>query len=711
MNSELSILQDINNMTPLNAALTYASLGWPVFPCNGKIPLVSGGFKSASKNPEQIKQWWTRTPEANIGLPTGQISGLVALDVDLKHDGFKSLDGFANADSIFTLSAQTGGGGRHFFFRHTGQHIATNAGKLAPGLDIRGDGGYVIVSPSRHDSGKKYQWLNDHSVSVIPTWMGTNQELETPNKIQSQSNKSGVRNPLIHEGTRNNELAKYAGKLRREGHSLDFVLEALRDKNSACCNPPLYEDEVRRIAESICSYEPDPFASARVSESDKTLALTDIGNGQRLVSRFGHEIRYIPQIDKWTVYETGKWKLEDKMQVTTMAKAVAKEILVEAYNSSPKLAQEVSLWATKSQDERRVAAMIKMARSEPEVCTTLDGFDLGLYDLNLLNGTLDLRTGKLRPHNPADLITKQTPIFFDKTADCPKWKKFIHEVMLGNVELVQYLQKVMGYSLTGITTEQVFFIFHGNGSNGKSVFLEIMSELAGEYGQTTDFSTFLAQTKQGPRDDLACLDGKRFVSGSEIGFGKHLDETVVKQVTGNDKISARHLYGRYFTFTPRFKLFLATNHKPRIRGDENGMWRRVRIIPWEATFRADQVNPNLLDELREELAGILNWAIEGCLKWQSEGLGLPAKVKEAIEEYRQESDHVTQFVTDSCMKDDNTKIAASELFRAYVEWCEESSVDPMSQTSFGTRMTGLGFEKKKVGTYYRMGIRLKTSWE
>jgi putative DNA primase/helicase len=270
--------------------------------------------------------------------------------------------------------------------------------------------------------------------------------------------------------------------------------------------------------------------------------------------------------------------------------------------------------------------------------------------------------------------------------------------MVGDTEMVDYLQRVVGYILTGKMTEQCFFLFYGCGANGKSVFIDLVEYLLGEYSQSVDFTTFMDLNRGGaPRNDLAALVGKRLVVAPEGKEGTSLDEGVIKQFTGGDTISVRFLHQEFFQFKPVGKVLLATNHKPAIRGTDEGVWRRMRLIPFLAEFKDERRDPFLTEKLRAEAPAILRWAMEGTQLWLKQGLGMPKAVKEATMEYRSSMDVMQTFLDECCTLQAEAKIGSQPLYDEYLRWCHTVGIRiPMKQATFNMRLKDRGFLQKKT---------------
>jgi putative DNA primase/helicase len=361
--------------------------------------------------------------------------------------------------------------------------------------------------------------------------------------------------------------------------------------------------------------------------------------------------------------------------------------------------------ALRSEGGSRLQAMITLAQSEPGIAIQPQDLDADPWKLNVPNGTLDLSTGELLSHSRNDLITKLVPVTYDKDATCPRWCAFLARIFSGDAELIRFVQRALGYSLTGSTKEQVLFLLYGTGANGKSTLLEIFRCLLGDYARTSDFGTFLQKRASGVPNDIARLAGARLVTAQEAENGARLSEVLIKQMTGGDTVQARFLYAEHFEFSPRFKLFLAANHKPEIRGTDHAIWRRIKLIPFAVTIPEREQDKDLAEKLKGELPGILAWAVRGCLEWQRDGLGSPTAVNAATGEYRVESDILASFLAECCVEGSTNTASASDLYKAFKEWAERNGEQTVSQTSFGTQLRERGFEKtKKSGLIFWNGL-------
>jgi putative DNA primase/helicase len=712
-----------------DAALSYARRGWRVFPLHnpvnsgcscgksgcdkvGKHPRTPHGLNDGTTDAAQIRRWWRQWPDANIGTVTGAVSGFVVLDVDPRHGGDPSLEDLTAKHGSLpdTTESLTGGGGRHLLFAHPGTPIHNDAGKkLGAGLDIRGDGGYVVVPPSRHASGQFYEWEasshpNDVPLAPMPAWLVDRlREHRTTAPVNGQPSVDGA---PIADGQRNVTLTSLAGSMRRRAMTADEIHAALAVVNLQRCQPPLPDDVVRRIAASVSRYIPAN------SQTVEAVPLSDQFNAEALVAEHGADLRYCFPWGKWLVWTPPRWQVDHTGAVMRRAKQAVKglartiETLEDTATIKAYLAHiKSSLAATK------LKAMLELATAEPGVPVLPDELDRDPWALNVQNGTLDLRNGALRPHECDALLTKLAPVAYNPEAACPRWEQFLLEIFQDDQELVRFIQRAVGYSLTGDTRERALFICYGLGRNGKSTFIETLAEMLGDYAQRTPTRTIME--KRNPDqipNDVAALKGMRFVHASESGEGQRLDEEFIKDATGRDTLAAQFLHGEWFNFQSQFKLWLRTNHKPVIRGTDPAIWDRPRLIPFLARFSGTQEDRTLATTLRGELSGILRWAVKGCLSWQIKGLGSAKAVEQATSAYRREMDVIGDFLMDCCTSLREASVASKALTTAYIQWCEQNGEKPLTSKALAARLRERGYEPGQGTSGVRLwrGIGLTT---
>jgi putative DNA primase/helicase len=520
-------------------------------------------------------------------------------------------------------------------------------------------------------------------IAVIPEWFVKLASASSQNKkIGSSLNNNET--AQIPAGTRNTTLTQSAGALRRFGSSVDEIDNMLQLINTNRCNPPLLASEVTRIAKSITRYKPET-----------ELTFTDTDNANRLVEYAGDKIRYCPETKSWWLWNGKYWEVDKSFKMLTFATQTIRNLLaniesVEDKNLRKKSKKELHACLQKG----RLTAMVDLAKKDR--CISIEKFDLKRMLLNISNGIIDLRNGQLMPHDSIYLNKSFANVAYCPSEQCPRWLNFLSQVMKGDQSLITYLKKVFGYCLTGQTSEQVMFFFCGRGANGKSTLISVLQKLTGTYSCQINADTLLVKNTRGIRNDLARLGTARVACASEADFGEQLSESTIKQITGGDTIVARFLFKEYFEFMPQFKIILAVNHKPKIRGTDHAIWRRIRLIPFEVTIPDEERNPNLLEKLLEELSGILNWAIEGCLEWQQHGLETPEKVRMAVEEYRHESDLIGEFLQERCtidLNDSSRQVNVSEVYRAYQDWCFGESIEPIKKNLFSKLLYERGHDQ------------------
>ncbi|MDA8348305.1 MAG: phage/plasmid primase, P4 family [Pseudomonadota bacterium] len=441
---------------------------------------------------------------------------------------------------------------------------------------------------------------------------------------------------------------------------------------------------------------------------------TDVANSQRFAAQHAENVRYTAEAG-WLIYDGRRWAIDQKdVSVTALAKQTAMSIYDEIKGAENR--DQIFAWAKRSQSRRSIEAMIFLARSEAGILTKLTTFDRDPMLLNLENGTLDLATGQIRAHRREDFITKLVPIRYQKDAECELWDAFLWRVVGESVELYEYLRRLVGYLLTGSTTEQVLHFLHGLGANGKSVFCEVLQRLLGDYGVVLSPEVLMLKRHGGIPNDIARLRGARMAALNETTQGSRFDEAKLKDLTGGDTLTARFLHREFFDFSPTHKILIRGNHKPVINGTDEGIWRRLRLVPFTVQIPTEEQDHRLVEKLNSEVSGILNWAVQGCLEWQRDGLMPPPSVTEAVQRYREESDTLGRFISESCISDPPAQVKASALYQRYVTFCEAAGERWIPQKDFPAEMERRGFVYKRGtgGQRLYVGIELshsESSWE
>lgn len=425
---------------------------------------------------------------------------------------------------------------------------------------------------------------------------------------------------------------------------------------------------------------------------------TDTGNAERIEAMFGRRIRYVHQQKRWLAWNNSHWVEADPViyqmvpEVARLFHAQCEKELQKALDKGDE--DGAKHWAKRAsfamgtENAPRIKACVEVARSLPGLATYPGDYDRDLWSFNVANGTIDLRTGELMPHRRIDLHRKVANIEFDPGARSPRFLKFFREVV-PSAGVRKFIRNYIGMCLTGTMRDHVFPVFYGKGRNGKSTFLRLLKELLGDYVQSLPSETLRAKSYGGGiPNDVARLAGARLALALEFPEATRINEDLLKRLTGGDPITARFLNQEFFEFIPTAKFILATNHKPEFRGADDGVWRRVRLVPFNQHIPAKRVDRDLLEKMCEELPGILNWALRGCLSWQAEGLCVPPEMDALTEEYREESDVIGQFLSDNCIVDaPEVMVEASALYAAFRDWMVETGGKPWQQITFGRAMS------------------------
>ncbi len=446
--------------------------------------------------------------------------------------------------------------------------------------------------------------------------------------------------------------------------------------------------------------------------------LTDAGNAEHIISLYGDTLRYDHSCSRWLHWDKHFWKPDTDKGITRLAMKAIRERYKNAVSVADLgLREKVAKWAIGSEQRARTEAMLSFAKDFKPIADNGRSWDKNSWLFCVKNGIIDLRTGELRPGEQADMITMESPLIYDKEATCPLWLEFLDQTTDGNEELKTYLQRAVGYSMTGETKAQLWFFLYGLGTNGKTTFTMTIRRLMGDYGTRIDSDDLMIKDKKlrgsNPKEGVADTRGKRYAIASEVQDGKRLDMGLLKDMTGQDTLKARRLYEHEVEFLPTHKLWMFGNHKPGITDTTNAAWRRLKLIPFSFTVPDNEIDMDLQTKLDTELPGILNWAIAGCLEWQKEGLNEPVVVIDAVATYRHDSDILADFIEDCCVLEFMAATTKPELKNAYEAWCKEIGQDPITRVTFKTRLTEKGVVDYRGtgGVRAWRGIRVKTEKE
>lgn len=457
--------------------------------------------------------------------------------------------------------------------------------------------------------------------------------------------------------------------------------------------------------------------------------LTELGVAERLCREHAGELFFVPERGEWFRWDGKRWvedptrqiwrfaidtirnigkeaqaKIDtmskDLLHIMEMRKGKARDEALQAFDSKmieqAEMAQKALAFSRSMETKSRIQAVVDLAEALPGLVKHYKDLNANPWLFNVANGTLDLRTGELTPHRREDYITKMSDVVYDRGARAPKFEAFLREI-IPDIELRAYVQRAHGYTLTGLTSEQCMFLCIGTGANGKSVLAKLRAAYMGEYQKTTPSATFLEKRGggDGPRNDIAALVGARMAAVSETPKGRALDETLIKSTTSGDMLSARFLHKEFFEFSPQFKIWMDSNHRPEVKGDDEGIWRRIRIVPFQVTIDKDRQNKKLAEQLvAEELSGVFRWAVEGCLAWQRSELGEPVLMKDEVADYREASDSLSDFIDNACEL--TGQITAKELWSAYKSYCVRTGEHLMTKSEMYDCLQHRKFQRIKI---------------
>ena len=764
----------------LASALTYARRGWHVIPLHtpvnggcscfkgkacgkniGKHPRTVDGLKASTTDPVTIREWWSRWPDANVGIVCGGLSKLIVVDVDADKGGPDSLDLIVKDHGALplTVEALTGGGGRHLLFNYPKGEVIGNRVGMRPGIDIRASGGYIVAPPSLHRSGWRYEWeasSTPDEVGVVdcPRWLlamvkgnpaaevpTVEDKPASPTAVPSDGERAKAKahvkqramayldadRPAAIEGNGGDgHTFKLAGHLLSlaclgERLTAEEVVNLMGGDWNSRCSPPWDISELRGKVESAATngtartvkrcemcdgadLDLTDWSGTNAKPSNfkpsRKYGMDDVGNGELFADAYADELRYISEWKRWAYWDGKRWAVDAREAVRVRAHDLLRHVM-------PLVAKGIGDDDRRAKYFKHIAASHASGRIDNMVREASAIMALSVKDLdrdpwlfNCQNGTLDCRTGTLRPHDRKDLNTKISPCSFDPTATAPTWEKFLGRIFQDasgqtRTDLVSFVQRMGGYALTASVKEQCLFVLYGSGANGKSTFINALLYAMGDYGQQAQSSLLMSSGRggNGNGEDVARLFGVRAVMAIETREGKSFDEEKVKSLTGGDRITARYLFQNSFEFEPTHKILLATNHRPTIKGTDWGIWRRLNLIPFDATIADAEKDADLVDKLKSEGDGILAWLVAGLNAWRTMGLQAPSIVKDRVTEYRAESDLFGMFLAECCVAEKSASVTPGILYRAYQAWAERNGVDfQMTAITMGKKLKERGFE-------------------
>lgn len=783
-----------DNEDVLAQAVALAAAGVPVFPVHGlrddgectcgdvteghrknrgKHPATARGHHDATTDEHQLAKWF-KDSRLNLGFPTGQASGIVVIDVDVRNDGDRTLDDWESwvHDVEYpppTLRCRTGGGGLHLPYRvPPGVRVGSKQAVL-PGIDVKGDGGYVVTAPSRHISGARYRWIDPAVlVAVAPSdllhWLVTVRGTAGSAggggvTAAGYSFESALRDGCP-AGARDSFFNDLAFRCRTQwGLTQDQALERVRREWERCESTPadpfdwmhaefkvlrVYADSslappelpawmttiatrwlTGTLEASAGSTKPaESPVQAGQEETAESLGavgssgqsaggepperppgpavlgeppaferdLTQTGNAHRFVGLFGEQVLSVPGVG-WHLWSGSHWRFDERDDAFHLTHGVLQAIQreQEAAAGDEDRARSLRRWFETSSSMSARAAMLTGAATDPRVKATVDELNSDPWQLVVENGTLDLASGVLRPSRPGDRNTQRAAVAYDEAARCPRWEEHVELVTrrssgASDPGLAAFIRRWVGYTLTGLVSEQKLFFGHGGGNNGKNVLIETIMELMGTYA-IKQTSRLVLGSGQEHETIIADLAGARMVFIDETPKGK-VNDSRLKELTGSKRIRARRIARDSFEFHAKFKLWLSGNNKPRVDDSTEGFWRRVDLVPFDVEIPPERRVKDYGRVLRAEWSGILNWALEGLKDYREVGLGRVDRVAEAVQEYRDEENWFGQFVADTFDVESRERewIPNRVIMRLLTAWCQArgvKNVPTMMQISKG----------------------------
>lgn len=698
--------------------------GVAVFPLSGKFPAIKKedggrGCLDATKDFDQIDEWAAKFPKANVGIATGPASGLVVVDID-------RMEALGELDLPETLTVQTGKG-LHYYYATNGHKIPNSASKLAQGVDVRGHGGYVVGPGSIHpDTRKPYKIALDAPIAPIPKHLAERLmeedpviaagKIRNPERYSQKALEAAIKEvEICPQGTRNNTLNAKAyllgryvgGELLDERYVVDQLIQAaikagLKEKEALKSIESGLQDGKANPRKLETSIKWKPVSAVKEANLQDEFVMDclkagEMGDAMLFCQLIAGRKIYDHYAQVWLTYFQGRWQRDLTSQTTrecydllrsayldVSVRLDAKQVAAvreEKTDAANRLQAEVKALRDRCKNlgaSGRLRNILGLAQGMASALSTQ--FDTDSFLLNCRNGTYDLRTHTFRAHRSEDMMTKMAQVHFNPDMECPRWMLFLFEICQDDWDMVIYLQKIAGLFLSGRSDYQYLFFFYGKGANGKSTFFKVIQTILHDFFISLPIDILLTKNKSAADEyHLARLKGARVVMASEIPSGRRMNESLIKDLTSNDLVTARNPYEKPFQYEPTHKLCLVGNHKPDVTGRDVGIWRRIRIFPFAHTFPEEKRRPmeEVMREFREELPGILNWMIEGYRLLLKEGLEMPDEVKKATEEYRQESDSIQAFL-DECTISAGPLIQTplKELWAKYFKWCEDNGERP-----------------------------------
>lgn len=736
----------MNAVTPnLDAAQAYAARGWHVFPlaCDtkGRFPngrsshLLERGFRDASTEPAQIAAWWQQWPDANIGLNLVE-SGLVAIDVDLYKPDCGWNEFVHGKDIPETFVQDSPSGGRHYLFGSS--QAEAFPGQVCRGVDLKHQG-YILLAPSTFE-GRRYRIVQEAVPAPCPVWVprkhrpparavaidlgsresarrpeveellswidpdagGYAQWIEVLQAIHAHFEGGSIGLEIAENWSRQGQLfklgeieEKWADFRTDRGVTIKSLAHRARQNGADLgAIARKYRGGVATDQRAGPAVSAEGDASLDGDHSHDRLAV-DLG-----LAGFDRDAKYVATEGLWYFWTGTRWRADRSLEHLTKVRCFLRDraASIAEYDSEGSTGTR-SRRIDHLKSHKTVTAVAALARANPSSTALTEAFDRDLMLLGTPGGTVDLRDGSLRPAFRYDLISRLTSFCPATSGTRPtRWQSFLHDVMDGDAETIAFLQRCAGYALTGATNEHKLLFLHGSGRNGKSVFLNTLLDIWGDYGRRVAASTFLSSHTERHPTDLASLRGARLAIASELPRGKCWDEAVIKDLTGGDRMTARFMRQDFFEFDPQLTLMIAGNVQPSFRGVDIAIRSRVVLIPFTVTIPPDRQDLGLQTELTKEAPAILRWCIDGAIAWQRQGLDVPERLRKASQDYFDEEDIVGQFLLEKTTDDPGGYVSSADLILQFNHWLELQGLSHWTKTTLTKELRSRGYQDHRTST-------------
>ena len=703
-------------------AVKYLEKGMTPIPISprSKKPAISG-WQNRTRSSTDIETDFPDGIDRNIGIVLGEASsGIIDIDVDCSEALCIAGKFLPETGMIFGRQSAPKS---HWVYRV--KNCSGRIGFAGPNvegmlIEYRGNGSQTVFPPSTHESGEDIRFDHESEPALVDqdALIKSVKHLAAASLIAKHWHK-GKRHEiaLALSGTLLRAqwfaddaedfieavcIAADDGEINDRKQTVNDTQESLDDGDASTGRPRLKLLISDSVADQICKWL-DLDSNEGIGHNsdgaiDDKLRCSDIGNASAFANQNRHHLRYCYDFGNWLAWTGKYWQVDDRARLDRLAENTVRSFTVEAASINDRSDRETFMdWALKSGNRPRVKAMTEQSRHHIQI--DQDKLDADLMALNVDGAIINLTDGTTRPNTPESFCTKLTRVKYDPNAKCPVFMAFLDRIMADSNPMMSYLQRAAGYSLTGSTKEQCFFIAHGTGANGKSVFLNIIRDLMGSYGLNMAMDTLMSKSKGGGiPNDIARLCGIRMVTAMEGESNQKMAESLVKSMTGSDAITARYLFKEYFEFTPQFKLWMGTNFKPKVSGEDLAIWRRIHLLPFNVVIPLEERDGDLPQKLKAEYSGILNWAIEGAIEWAKNGLQPPKEVLAATQGYKSEMDTFSRFCSEIVIKKPGGRTSKDTLFGAYHNWRRDEGGDDLMKGELTSKMKRLGYEEGRAAT-------------